>query len=166
MNERSALYAGSFDPVTYGHIDLIKRAVKVFDKVVVAVARNTGKKPMFSVEERQEFLRRALRDINKVEVASFSGLVVDYAVKNGIPVLIRGLRMVSDFEYEFQMAITNRTFSDKVETLFLMPSEDYFYFSSRLIKEVVALGGDGSRFVPPFVLKAMKKRLADYESQN
>ena len=159
MSKTIALYAGSFDPVTYGHIDLVKRAVKIFDKLVVAVAKNTSKKALFSVEERVSFLRRATEDIPNVEVDSFSGLVVEYALKNRIPVLLRGLRMVSDFEYEFQMAITNRTFSEDVETLFLMPSEDYFYFSSRLIKEVVALGGDGSRFVPPFVLDAMKEKL-------
>ncbi len=156
---KTALYAGSFDPVTYGHIDLVKRAVKVFDKVVVAVACNTSKRTLFSTEERVSFLKQALKDINAVEVVSFSGLVVDYALKNNIGVLLRGLRMVSDFEYEFQMAITNRTFSEEVETFFLMPSEDYFYLSSRLIKEVVALGADASKFVPPFVLKAMQEKL-------
>ncbi len=154
-----ALYAGSFDPITYGHIDLIRRAVKIFDKVVVAVAVNIGKAPLFSIEERVELAKRALEGMERVEVVWFEGLVVDFARKMGIKVLLRGLRMVSDFDYEFQMAITNRGFAQDIETLFLMPSEDYFYISSRIIKEIAALGGDVKRFVPDFVEEAMKAKL-------
>lgn len=153
------LYPGSFDPITYGHIDLIRRAVRLFDKVVVAVAVNIGKTPWFSLEERLEMVRQALIDIKGVEVVSFSGLVVNYARKNNIDALLRGLRMVSDFDYEFQMAIANRGFAPDIETLFLMPSEDYFYISSRLIKEVLTSGGSVSDFVPDFVEKAMKRKL-------
>ena len=154
-----ALYAGSFDPITYGHIDLIKRATQIFDKVVVAVAVNVSKSTLFTIEERLELVKRAVEGIPKVEVERVDGLVVEYAKRKKIKVLLRGLRMVSDFEYEFQMAITNRSFNSEIETLFLMPSEDYFYLSSRLIKEIVALGGRVNRFVPDFVEKAMRDKL-------
>ncbi len=155
-----ALYPGSFDPITYGHIDLVHRATKIFDKVVVAIAVNIGKEPFFTVEERVNLVKQAFAGLeDKVEIVSFEGLVVDYARKRGIKVLLRGLRMISDFDYEFQMAITNRMFAPDVETLFLMPSEDYFYISSRLIKEIVALGGSANRFVPDFVEKAMREKI-------
>ncbi|MEW5894361.1 MAG: pantetheine-phosphate adenylyltransferase [Candidatus Omnitrophota bacterium] len=156
---RIALYPGSFDPISYGHIDLIKRATMIFDKVIVAVALNLHKKPLFSLEERLQMLKEAVKNIERVEVTSFEGLVVNFARKNNINVLIRGLRMVSDFEYEFQMALTNRRFAEDVETIFLMPSEQYSYLSSTLLKESAALGGDISMFVPKCVEAKLKERL-------
>ena len=127
---QKAIYPGSFDPVTYGHLDIIQRAQRLFDTVVVAVARNSQKKPLFSVKERLKMLRKATQDLDGVVVTDFDGLVVDYARKNNLGVIIRGLRMVSDFEYEFQMALTNRKLAADVETIFLMPSEQYSYISS------------------------------------
>lgn len=145
--------------MTYGHVDLIKRATQIFDKVIVAVARNAYKKPLFPMDERLEMLRQVVKDIPKVEVDSFEGLVIDYAHKKGAKVLLRGLRMVSDFEYEFQMALTNRRLAQDVETVFLMPSEDYSFLSSRLLKEAGALGADLSSFVPDFIEKKLKEKL-------
>ncbi|MBM3244937.1 MAG: pantetheine-phosphate adenylyltransferase [Candidatus Omnitrophica bacterium] len=155
---QKALYPGSFDPVTYGHIDLIKRAVEVFGELIVAVAHNPHKRPLFSVKERVCMLKRATEDINGVSVVDFDGLVVDYARKHKTKVLIRGLRMISDFEYEFQMALTNRKFNAQVETIFLMPHESYSYISSKLLKEASSLGADLSSFVPDFVEKALKNK--------
>ena len=157
--KKRAIYPGTFDPVTYGHIDLIKRACKIFDEVIVAVAHNPGKAPLFSVEERVEFLRRATRSLPRITVDHFDSLVVDYVRRKGSGVMIRGLRMLSDFEYEFQMALTNRKLSHEVETIFMMPSESYSYISARLIKEAGALGANLSAFVPPFVAKALKRKL-------
>jgi len=154
-----ALYPGTFDPVTYGHIDLIKRARKIFDQVLVAVAHNPGKAPLFTVEERIHMLRQATRSMRGVVIDHFDSLVVEYARKRQIRVMIRGLRMLSDFEYEFQMALTNRKLSDAVETIFLMPSESYSYVSARLLKEAGELGADLSAFVPPFVGQALRRKL-------
>ena len=154
-----AIYPGTFDPVTYGHIDLIKRARKIFREVIVAVAHNPGKDPLFTVEERLKFLRQATRGLRGVTVEDFDGLVVEYARRRGAPVMVRGLRMLSDFEYEFQMALTNRKLSDRIETIFLMPSEAYAYISARLLKEAGALGADLSAFVPPFVATALRRKL-------
>ena len=154
-----AIYAGSFDPVTYGHIDLIKRALEIFSEVIVAVAHNPHKKPLFSVKERAAMLKKVTSDLKGVIVDDFHGLVVDYAHKQRTKVLIRGLRMISDFEYEFQMALTNRKLSPDIETIFLMPQESYSYLSSRLLKEAASLGADLSSFVPDFVEKALKKKL-------
>ena len=154
-----AVYPGTFDPVTYGHIDLIKRARKIFDEVVVAVAHNPDKAPLFSVEERVQLLRQATRSMPGVVVDHFDSLVVDYVRRQGARVVLRGLRMVSDFEYEFQMALTNRKLSDAVETIFMMPSESYAYISARLIKEAGALGADLSAFVPSFVAQALRRKL-------
>lgn len=154
-----AVYPGTFDPVTYGHIDLIRRARKIFDEVVVAVARNEGKSPLFSLEERVDLLRRATRGMKGVRVDHFDTLAVNYVRRKGTRVMIRGLRMLSDFEYEFQMALTNRKLSDDVETIFMMPSESYSYISARLIKEAAALGADLSAFVPPFVAEALRRKL-------
>ena len=153
---QKAIYPGSFDPVTYGHLDIIQRAQRLFDTVVVAVARNSQKKPLFSVKERLKMLRKATQDLDGVVVTDFDGLVVDYARKNNLGVIIRGLRMVSDFEYEFQMALTNRKLAADVETIFLMPSEQYSYISSRLLKETAGLGADISCFVPGYVQEALK----------
>jgi len=155
------IYPGSFDPITYGHLDIIKRAVKVFDKVIVAVAHDSEKDPLFSVFERIELLKKATKGIKGVEVDDFHGLVVDYVKTKKAKVVIRGLRMISDFEYEFQMALTNRKLSQDVETIFMMPSEAYSYLSSKLIKEVASLGADLKGFVPGFVEKAVKSKIAE-----
>ena len=154
-----AVYPGTFDPVTYGHIDLIKRARHIFDEVVVAVAHNPGKSPLFTVEERVVLLKRATRSMRGVVVDHFDSLVVDYVRRKGCRVMIRGLRMLSDFEYEFQMALTNRKLAENVETIFMMPSESYAYVSARLIKEAGAFGADLSAFVPPFVASALRQKL-------
>lgn len=154
-----AIYPGSFDPVTYGHLDIIKRAVKIFDKVIVAVAHNSEKDPLFSVSERVELLKKATKGVKGIEVDDFHGLVVDYVRRKNARVVVRGLRMISDFEYEFQMALTNRKLTDDVETIFMMPSEAYSYLSSKLIKEAASLGANLKGFVPGFVEKAIKAKL-------
>ncbi|TRZ94806.1 pantetheine-phosphate adenylyltransferase [bacterium] len=154
-----AIYPGSFDPVTYGHIDLIKRAQEIFQEVIVAVAHNPHKKPLFSIKERVEMLKKATRDIEGVIIDDFDGLVVNYARKKKAKVLIRGLRMLSDFEYEFQMALTNRKLAADIETIFLMPQESYSYLSSKLLKEAASLGADLSCFVPDFIERALKDKL-------
>ena len=158
--KRRALYPGSFDPVTYGHIDLINRALELFEEVHVAVAFNTEKTPLFTIEERLDFLKQAVSKKRGIIVDVFKGLIVDYAKSKQIGIIIRGLRATSDFDYEFQMAITNRMLSDEIDTIFLMPSEKHFYLSSRLIREIARLGGDVSAFVPPFVKKRLDERLA------
>ena len=160
-----AVYPGTFDPVTYGHIDLITRALKIFDEVVVAVAHNPGKQPLFSVRERVALLKQATTGMRGVVIEDFDSLVVQYARRKGAHVVIRGLRMLSDFEYEFQMALTNRKLSSQVETIFLMPSEAYAYISARLIKEAAALGADLSAFVPPFVARPLRQKLATRRSR-
>lgn len=154
-----AVYPGTFDPVTYGHIDLIKRARKIFDEVIVAVAHNPGKQPLFTVEERVQLLQQATRSLRGVVIDHFDSLVVDYVRRTGSRVMIRGLRMLSDFEYEFQMTLTNRKLAEDIETIFMMPSESYAYVSARLIKEAGAFGADLSSFVPPFVAKALRRKL-------
>jgi len=156
---QKAIYPGSFDPVTYGHIDLIKRARDSFSEVIVAVAHNPQKNPLFSVQERVEMLKNATKGMPGVEVDDFRGLVIDYARKHKAKILVRGLRMLSDFEYEFQMALTNRKLAPDIETIFLMPQESYSYLSSKLLKEAASLGADLSSFVPDFVEKALKKKL-------
>lgn len=157
--KNTAIYPGSFDPITYGHLDIIKRALKVFDKVIVAVAHTSEKNPLFSVAERVELLKKATKGIKGVEVDDFKGLVVDYVKRRKLRIVIRGLRMISDFEYEFQMALTNRKLSKDVETIFMMPSESYSYLSSKLIKEAASLGANLKGFVPGFVEKAIKAKL-------
>jgi pantetheine-phosphate adenylyltransferase len=154
-----AIYPGTFDPVTYGHIDLIQRARRIFSEVVVAVGHNPGKRPLFSVEERVHLLRRATRSMRGVVVDHFDSLVVDYVRRKNARVMIRGLRMLSDFEYEFQMTLTNRKLAGTVETIFMMPSESYSYVSARLIKEAAALGADLSPFVPSYVAAALRRKL-------
>jgi pantetheine-phosphate adenylyltransferase len=156
---QTAIYPGTFDPVTYGHIDIIKRAQELFSEVLVAVAHNPHKKPLFCVEERVKMLKDATADIKGVTICDFDGLVVDFARKNKAKIIIRGLRMLSDFEYEFQMALTNRKLSSSVETIFLMPHESYSYVSSKLLKEAASLGADLSSFVPDFVEKSLKIKL-------
>ena len=154
-----ALYPGTFDPVTNGHIDLICRAHNIFSEVIVAVARNVHKKPIFSVTERVSMLKKATAGMDGITITHFDGLVVDFAHKIKAKVLVRGLRMLSDFEYEFQMALTNRKLSSDIETIFLMPHESYSYLSAKLIKEAASLGADLSSFVPDFVGQALEKRL-------
>jgi len=155
----SAMYPGTFDPITLGHEDLVRRAAQLFDRVVVAIAADTGsKKPMFSVDERVEMARSALEDIDNVEVKRYGGLTVDFARDNGLRVIIRGLRAVSDFEYEFQLANMNRHLTDEVETAFLTPTEKYTFISSSLVREVAELGGDVSEFVSPKVKLALMER--------
>ncbi len=157
--EVAAVYAGTFDPVTYGHIDLIQRGRRVFDKLILAVAESGEKTPLFTLEERVEILKEAVKDMPGVEVDSFSGLLVDYVRSRGVRVVLRGLRAVSDFEYEFQIALTNRKLNEEVETIFMMPKEEYSYISSRILKEIVRLGGDVREFVPPFVQKKLEEKL-------
>jgi len=158
MNRR-AVYPGTFDPLTNGHIDIIKRAAKTFDEVIVAVAHNPQKKPLLPFKERVQMVKNALSGIKNVTVDSFDGLAVDYVRSKGVRIILRGLRMISDFEYEFQMALTNRNLNRNIETIFMMPSEEYSYVSSKLIKEAASLGADLSRFVPKEVEKRLKEVL-------
>src|SRR5215475_6642752 len=157
---RRAIYPGSFDPTTNGHLDLIGRAVKMFDEVVVAVAPNSLKSPLFSVDERMAMLKAHTTHFASVQVSCLDGLLVDYAKAQGAVAIIRGLRAVSDFEFEFQMALMNRKLTPEVETIFLMPKQDYTYLSSRIVKEIARLGGDVSAFVPGPVQQALAKKFA------
>jgi pantetheine-phosphate adenylyltransferase len=156
---RRAIYPGSFDPVTNGHLDVIDRARKLFDEVIVAVAHNDQKHPLFSLEERLGFLKSALGKIKNVEVAPLDGLLVDFAVARKATAVIRGLRAISDFEFEFQMALMNRKLEATVETIFLMPKEEYTYLSSRIVKEIARLGGDVKDFVPARVAAELRRKL-------
>ncbi len=151
-----AVYPGSFDPVTNGHIDLIQRSAALFDKVVVAILRNTDKTPLFTVKERTEMLEEAVRDLPNVSVTSFAGLLVDFVQQSGASVIIRGIRAVSDYEYELQMALMNRRLSNKVETVFMLPAESYSFLSSKLVKEIAALGGAIQGFVPADVERRLR----------
>ena len=155
----SAMYPGTFDPITLGHEDLVRRACRIFDKVVVAIAANPGKEPMFSLEERVAMARSALAEFDTVEVTGYEGLTVDFARKNDLQVIVRGLRAISDFEYEFQLANMNRHLTDEVETAFLTPTETYTYISSSLVREICTLGGDISEFVSPQVKAALMERV-------
>jgi pantetheine-phosphate adenylyltransferase len=160
MKKRKAIYPGSFDPVTFGHLDLIERALNLFDELVVTVAANPSKKTLFTAAERVDFLKAALKNEPRVKVRAWRGLTVDLAAKEGASTLIRGIRATSDFDYEFQMALTNRKLAPKIDTLFLMPSEAYFYLSSRLIKEIAQLGGEVKRYVPAPVDAMIKKKFS------
>jgi len=155
----TAVYPGSFDPATFGHLDIIKRASLLFDKLVVAVLKNSEKSAFFTVEERIEQLKELTKDIKNVEVDSFSGLLIDYAEKSGAKVVIRGLRAVTDFEYEFQMALTNRSMSNDIETVFLATNTQHLYLSSRIVKEVISYGGNIDKMVPPFIKKELLRKL-------
>jgi pantetheine-phosphate adenylyltransferase len=152
------MYPGTFDPITLGHEDLVRRASRLFDKVVVAVAPNPGKHPMFSQEERVALAKDALSGIDNVEVSGYEGLTVDFAKANDLQVIVRGLRAISDFEYEFQLANMNRHLTDDVETAFLTPTETYTYISSSLVREICSMGGDISEFVSPKVNSALMER--------
>jgi pantetheine-phosphate adenylyltransferase len=148
---RVGLYAGTFDPVTNGHLDILKRSLLVFNRVIMGVADTTPKNTFFSTDERLEMLKSATADVQGVTVLPFSGLLMDFAAEQGVAVVIRGLRAISDFEYEFQMALMNRRLNNEVETVFLMPSEEYTYLSASLVREIAAAGGDVSQFVPELV---------------
>lgn len=156
---RIAICPGSFDPMTNGHLDVIQRALKLFDRVVVAVAHNESKQPLFSLAERMELAAESVRHLSGVEVDSFDGLLVDYAERRGAHAVVRGLRAVSDFEFEFQLALMNRKLNERPETIFMMPKDTYTYLSSRMIKEIARLGGDVGAFVPPHVQRALAARL-------
>ncbi len=156
---RIAVYPGTFDPVTNGHLDLIRRAAELFPRVIVGVAVTNSKETLFSVEERVEFLRRATRAIKPVTVLPMEGLAVKFARIHKAPVILRGLRMLSDFEYEFQLALTNRQLDPTIETVFLMPSAEYSYLSSRLIKEAASLGADVRGLIPKFVVPRLQEKL-------
>jgi pantetheine-phosphate adenylyltransferase len=155
---RRAIYPGSFDPVTNGHLDVIERARKLFDEVIVAVAHNDEKQPLFPLKERLDLLRKTAGKIDNVRIAEFKGLLVEFAKAEKAGAVIRGLRAVSDFEFEFQMALMNRKLDADVETIFLMPKEEYTYLSSRLVKEIGRLGGDVSSFVPTCVVSALTRK--------
>ncbi len=156
---RVAVYPGSFDPLTNGHLDIIRRSTRLFDRLLISVLENEGKSPLFSVTERMELIVRSIKGIPGVEVHSFSGLLVDFMRGAGANVVVRGIRAVSDYEYELQMALMNRELSHDVETIFMIPAVEYTYVSSRLVKEVFRLGGDVARLVPPPVLESLKARL-------
>lgn len=155
----SAMYPGTFDPITLGHEDLVRRACRLFDKVVVAIAANPGKEPMFSIEERVALAESVLGEFDNVEVSGYEGLTVDFAKANDLQVIVRGLRAISDFEYEFQLANMNRHLTADVETAFLTPTEKYTYISSSLVREIASMGGDISEFVSPKVCDALLERV-------
>ena len=155
---KTVLYPGSFDPVTNGHLDVAFRAAKIFDKVIMAVAHNSEKKGFFSFEERMELLKHACREHDNIEIASFNGLLANAVEQFEASAVLRGLRAVSDFEYEFQMALMNRELNKKCETLFMMPSPEYSFISSRLIKEIAICGGDIDSFVPDFIVEAIRRK--------
>ena len=159
-----AMYPGTFDPVTNGHVDLVRRAAKLFDRVVVAVAASPNKTPMFTLEERITMARAALADAPNITVDGYGGLTVDYVRQHGLKVIIRGLRAVSDFEYEFQLATMNRHLRSEVETIFLTPAEEYTFVSSTFVREIGVLGGDISPFVPPGVAAALARKRAQLGS--
>ncbi|HSP34800.1 MAG TPA: pantetheine-phosphate adenylyltransferase [Thermoanaerobaculia bacterium] len=154
-----AVYPGSFDPLTNGHLDIIRRATNLFDRVLVAVLENEGKAPLFSVAERKDLIARCTHAMPTVEVHSFSGLLVDFLNRVGSNVVVRGIRAISDYEYELQMALMNRELAAQVETIFMLPAVEYTFVSSRLVKEVFRLGGDVSHLVPPLILESLKARL-------
>lgn len=157
---RTAIYPGSFDPFTNGHLDVVHRAARLFDRVIVAVAKSDGKHPLFTLEERKVLIEKSIASMPNVEADAFDGLLVNYAQKHAAQAVIRGLRAVSDFEFEFQMALMNRKLNDSFETIFMMPKDTYTFLSSRIVKEIARLGGDVSPFVPPHVQTALQARLA------
>ena len=156
--KKKAIYAGTFDPLTYGHLDLVERSAEIFGRLILAVAEGSPKETLFSIEERVDMIAVAVRKMKNVEVTSFGGLLIDYARKRGVNVLIRGIRAYSDFEYEFQMALTNRKLAPEMETLFMMPKENHSYVSSSTVKEVAGLCGDIHDFVPPPIARALMRK--------
>ena len=157
---RTAIYPGSFDPITNGHLDVIQRATKLFDRVIVAVAKSESKNPLFTLEERLEQVTRAIQHQSNVESDSFDGLLVKYVEERSAQAVVRGLRAVSDFEFEFQLALMNRKLCERIETIFMMPKDTYTFLSSRIVKEIARLGGDVSAFVPAHVREALGTKLA------
>jgi pantetheine-phosphate adenylyltransferase len=157
---RTVIYPGSFDPLTNGHLDVVQRATKLFDRVVVAVARSESKNPLFSLEERVELVQHAIRHLPHVEADSFDGLLMEYVERRGAQAVLRGLRAVSDFEFEFQLALMNRKLNERIETIFMMPKDTYTFLSSRIVKEIARLGGDVSAFVPAHVRTALAGKLS------
>lgn len=162
---RTVIYPGSFDPLTNGHLDLVHRAAKLFDQVIVAVAGNEGKGPLFSIEQRLDLVRQSIKGLENVSAEAFEGLLVEYVEQRGGQAVIRGLRAVSDFEFEFQLALMNRKLNERVETIFMMPKDTYTFLSSRIVKEIARLGGDVSAFVPPQVVTMLRKKLGVTSSQ-
>jgi pantetheine-phosphate adenylyltransferase len=156
---RTVIYPGSFDPLTNGHLDVIQRATKLFDRVVVAVAQNESKRPLFTQKERAQMVARAVRGLPNVETDVFTGLLIEYVERRSAQAVIRGLRAVSDFEFEFQLALMNRKLNERIETIFMMPKDTYTFLSSRIIKEIASLGGDVRAFVPPHVRTALTAKL-------
>lgn len=154
-----AVYAGTFDPITLGHIDVVERASRIFDHVIIAVAKSPSKKPLFSLEERVELTSGVLSHLSNLTIEGFEGLLLDFAKQHNANVLLRGLRTVTDFDYEFQLASMNRHMNDTIESMFLMPAENYMYISSSLVREIAALGGPFEMFVPPLVASALNKKL-------
>ena len=157
---RTAIYPGSFDPLTNGHLDVIERAAKLFDRVIVAIAINESKNPFFTLAERRELVSRSIEPMKNVEADTFTGLLVDYVEQRSGQAIVRGLRAVSDFEFEFQLALMNRKLNERVETIFMVPKETYTFLSSRIVKEISRLGGDVSAFVPPHVKEALSRKLS------
>lgn len=155
-----AMYPGTFDPITNGHIDLVRRAAKLFDHVVIAIAANPGKAPLFTLDERLDLTRRVVSDIPNVEVTGYSGLTVDFARENQLTAVVRGLRAVSDFDFEFQLATMSRHLSDEVDYVFLMPTEQFMFISSTLVREIASMNGDVKQFVHPLVHDALKAAFA------
>jgi pantetheine-phosphate adenylyltransferase len=153
-----AIYPGTFDPVTNGHLDILERALKLFDKVIISIAQNTTKNPFFTEKERIMLLKQVTKRYKNVEVDSFQGLLVDYVRRRKAIAVVRGLRAMTDFEYELQMALMNRKLDEKMETVFLMPTEKYTYLSSNVVREIARLGGDVSKLVPPVVCKALRQK--------
>jgi len=158
---RTVIYPGSFDPLTNGHLDVLQRATKLFDRVVIAIASSDGKHPLFTLEERLALVRESIRGMAKVEADIFEGLLVDYVQRRSAHAVVRGLRAVSDFEFEFQLALMNRKLNDSFETIFMMPKDTYTFLSSRIVKEIARLGGDVSAFVPDHVRAALLAKLSE-----
>lgn len=156
---RTAIYPGSFDPLTNGHLDVVRRAAKLFDRVVVAVAWNEDKHPLFTLDERLALVKQAVRHVPGVQADTFDGLLIEYVVRQKAQAIVRGLRAVSDFEFEFQLALMNRKLNENIETIFMMPKDTYTFLSSRIVKEIARLGGDVSAFVPAHVRNALMRRL-------
>jgi len=156
---RTAIYPGSFDPLTNGHLDVLQRATKLFDRVIVAIAKNESKNPLFTSAERVALIKEAVTNLSNVEVDAFDGLLVEYAARQKASAIVRGLRAVSDFEFEFQLALMNRNLNEKIETIFMMPKDSYTFISSRIVKEIARLGGDVNPFVPAHVEAALKQKL-------
>ena len=157
---RTVIYPGSFDPLTNGHLDVVQRAARLFDRVIVAVAKNEGKQPLFSLAERRALVTQAVKHLPNVAADTFDGLLVEYVASKKAQAIVRGLRAVSDFEFEFQMALTNRQLDRKITTVFLMPHEEFTYLNSTIVREIALLGGDVSHFVPPVVRKALQTKIA------